>query len=210
MDWAVVAKFGGLVVAMLNPVGNLPVFLSETSSDEPRSRRKVSLLLAIALWVSLVLVFLGGHGVLAFFGVSLSAFMIAGGLLLLMFGLKQINNSASVVEPRPHENPTPGARFRDLLVPVCIPLYVGPGTISTCVVYSQQADNVVMKFAMVGALLLASALVGATFIGGGLVKHILGETGLVVVGRLMGLVLAGVGVELLLKGISGAFPGVLG
>lgn len=210
MEWGVVLKFTGVVVAMLDPIGNLPVYLKETAGDDPRVRRTVSLLLATALCIALVAVFMGGMTLLQFFGVSLDSFRIAGGLLLLLYGLARVQDRDRRHECRASDGPGIGSRFRALLVPICIPIYVGPGTISTVIVYSQTAESNWMRGAMIAALLAAGVIVGLTFLFSGLVKRVLGETGLSVAGRLMGLVLAAVGVELLVKGLSGALPGLIG
>ena len=209
MEWGLVLKFAGVVVVMLDPIGNLPVYLKETAGDDPRVRRTVSIMLAIALSVALVLVYVGGMALLQFFGVSLDSFKIAGGLLLLLYGLARVQDIERHVESAGDAPVGVGARFRALLVPICIPLYMGPGTISTVIVYSQSDDSGWMHWAMMGALIVVGGAVGLTFVFSGFVKRVLGDTGLSVTGRLMGLVLAAVGVELLVKGLQGALPGLI-
>jgi multiple antibiotic resistance protein len=194
--------------AIMNPVANTPVFLGVTADLDAAARRGVALravLLAFAI-VSAFATF--GREIFALFGITLVAFRIAGGILvgLVGFHLLQGENS-SVHTPTAEDN----ARSRDAalgvaITPLAMPVLAGPGTIATAMSLAAGSSlpGLVRVLSAFAAICLATWL---SFVGGESLVRFLGQNAIKVVGRLMGLILAVIGVQMIILGVSGAVAG---
>jgi multiple antibiotic resistance protein len=191
--------------AIMNPVANAPLFVSLTDSLTPPMRRRVAWQ-SVALAFVIVSVFaVLGRMVLSMFGITLPAFRIAGGILVGLVGYHLLQGRSSSVHT-PSEEDNAGSRDAALglaVSPLAMPILAGPGTIATAMSYSADADAV-----GVGLVLLAFALIclvtWAAFVGGEWLVRFLGQNAIKVVSRLMGLILAVVGVQMVIEGVRGA------
>jgi multiple antibiotic resistance protein len=143
-------------------------------------------------------------GIFRIFGITLPAFQIAGGILLLLLGIAQLNSSRSRVQP---EEQYEGMARDDISVfPLGMPLLAGPGAISTVVLFASEARGIGQMTGLLVAI--AGALVAShlTLKGAPLLYKVLGRTGLNLLTRIMGVILTAVAVQFILNGILGAFP----
>lgn len=192
--------------AIMNPIANTPIFLGLTADDDPKTRRRIAIN-AIILTFALIVVFcFAGKLIFELFGITLSAFRIAGGVLVALIGYNMLHGEQSKVQ-----NPTAGdrqdsiqAKLSVAVSPLAVPILAGPGTIATAMSFAADGgiDHVIVTIIAFGLLC------GVTFVcfifGQDLVK-VLGQNGLNVVTRMMGLILAVIGVQMLIEGIKGAF-----
>lgn len=194
--------------AMMNPIANTPVFLSLTSgipSDEVRIIARKSLILSFLI-VSLFA--FSGDLILHVFGISISAFRIAGGGIVTLVGYHLLQGPSSPVH-QPSQATLDDAKTRDAALsiaisPIAMPLLAGPGTIVTTINFTAQA-NVTSTLTIVTAFALICIITYLCFIGGEFLVKLVGKSILAVVSRLMGLILAVVGVQMLIEGIKSAF-----
>ena len=133
--------------ALIDPVGMVPLFAAATSSAPAAAQRRIALYVALFTFAFMSAFFLTGLGMLKFFGISMPAFRIAGGLMLLLMGLNMArddfstmfaevaNEAGESLDPRTYAR----RRFEDLIVPFGMPLLVGPGAISAAVIYAGEA-----------------------------------------------------------------------
>ena len=132
--------------ALIDPVGNTPLFAAATAGAPPAGRRLTAAYIALFAFVFLTFFFVTGLSLLRFFGISLAAFRIAGGVLLFLLGLDMARGdfAASLADATDDGRaddraPMRGAEFERLVVPFAMPLLIGPGAISTAVIYAGEA-----------------------------------------------------------------------
>lgn len=191
--------------AIMNPIANAPLFLGLTEDVDARTRRRVALhsvLLAFAI-VSVFAIL--GREIFAAFGITLPAFRIAGGVLVGLVGFHLLQGQESSVHtPSADDN----ERSRDAalgiaITPLAMPILAGPGTIATAMNFTADATlpEVVRTLS---ALALVCILTWLAFLSSDSLVKFLGQNAIKVVTRLMGLILAVVGVQMLIAGVAGA------
>ncbi|GJD99926.1 MarC family protein [Methylobacterium isbiliense] len=209
LDLAFATKVFAALFAIMNPIANLPVFLSLTEGASVAVQRRVALIAAAGTAIGCTLSILAGRPILDAFGLSVDDFRLAGGLLVLLIALSMVQGSASHAHAA-----TPSETARDLdpadvaIYPLTVPLLVGPGTIATLIIFGEtarHAGKAVELAAGVSAflVLLTGALLAAPFIG----SH-LSQTATAITRRLMGMILAAVAVEMMATSLRVLFPGL--
>jgi multiple antibiotic resistance protein len=156
--------------ALVDPIGNIPIFAAATAGASMRQRLSVSGLICIFIVVFLAFFFFTGLGLLQFFGISLAAFRIAGGILLLLLGLDMTREDflkmfadPEAIKDAQSEQGYARRRFQRLIVPFAMPLMIGPGAISTIIIQAGEAEKVGPAGQIAGMVaILAAGL--ATFI----------------------------------------------
>ena len=149
-----------------------------------------------------------GLKIIEFFGISIASFQVGGGTLLLISALQMLN--AQPAEARPTDvdegNQKVDAGASIAVVPLTIPLLTGPATISTMVIYAEKTRHLWEQAALVGYGVVIGLATYLTFSASGRIAKVLGRTGINVMTRLMGLILAAMAVELLADGLVKLFP----
>ena len=208
-DLAFSIKVFSALFAIMNPVANVPVFLSLTSGASDAERRKVAVTALIAVSIGCVVAAVAGSSILGIFGVSIDDFRLAGGLLVLLIALSMLHGSANS-----QQSPTDKER-KDLadadsvaIYPLAIPLLLGPGTIATMIVLGHSAVSGGKELAFAAGLgsfllLLAVCLLSAPLIG-----HYLSPRVTAITQRLMGMILAAIAVDMMMTSLRASFPGL--
>ena len=202
--------------ALIDPIGNVPVFAAATSGASPAGRRWVALYISLFVLALLAACYVSGLSLLQFFGISLPAFRIAGGILLLLLGLDMARNDmgAAFVDPtREHE--TIDARgyarrsFERLVVPFAMPLLIGPGAISTVIIYAGEAKRYGASGWATGLLALAAVALATLicFLLTPVISRLLGRVGMTITVRLAGLILCAMAVQFIIIGLHDATSG---
>jgi len=204
--------------ALIDPVGSAPLFAAATADATAAGRRLTAVYIAIFSFVFMVFFFVTGVSLLRFFGISLAAFRIAGGVLLFLVGLDMARGDlASKLARADTEVADLSARayarlgFERLVVPFAMPLLIGPGAISTAVIYAGEAGRLgwIGEVAGVGALLGISVSILASFWFAGLITRMLGHTGTIIVVRVLGLILCALAVQFIIVGVAESTIGLL-
>lgn len=204
--------------ALIDPVGNAPLFAAATAGAKAAGRRLTAAYIALFAFAFLAFFFLTGLALLRFFGISLAAFRIAGGVLLFLLGLDMARGDlADTLGEAAGEAAELSAhayarrRFERLVVPFAMPLLIGPGAISTAVIYAGEAGRLGLAGELAGlAVILAVALaVVACFWATGVISRALGRIGMIVVVRVLGLILCAMAVQFILAGLAGSTVGLM-
>jgi multiple antibiotic resistance protein len=205
--------------ALIDPIGNVPVFAAATVGATPAGRRRLALYIALFCLVFLALIYVSGLSLLRFFGISLSAFRIAGGILLFLLGLDMARNdftgrftdAAAGSEAALSTGAYAKERFERLVVPFAMPLLIGPGAISTVVIYAGEARPYGVTGFGAGLCVIAavSALIVPFFWTTSLVSRLLGRIGMTIVVRVLGLILCAMAVQFIIAGVGGSTHGVV-
>ncbi len=205
------------IFAVLNPFSIIPIFLAINEQTKSSVQRSMAAVISIFVVIALCAVLLIGDPLLQFFGISIQAFQIAGGILLFSTGLTMIQGTTRFIDrfvAQEEENLSSfqeaRARFRDLIVPIGTPLFVGPGSISTVILFGNQAKsqpNLLIGYGLVAAACLACAL--STYLillsASALVK-ILRSTGIAILSRLMGLLLCALAIQFVISALRSLMP----
>jgi multiple antibiotic resistance protein len=187
-----------ILFLVLDPFGNVPLFLVYLKGLSPDRQRRVILReLVIALAVLVVFLFLGRY-LLDLLRVSESSLGIAGGLVLFLIAIKMVFAGAEGLFTRPHE----GEPF---IVPLAIPLVAGPSAMATVILLMAREPGRWLEW--LAALLAAWLLAGAVLLLSAHLSRLLGDRGLAALERLMGLLLTTVAVEMLVSGVRQALTG---
>jgi multiple antibiotic resistance protein len=198
--------------ALIDPVGNVPVFAAATVGASPAGSRRLALYITLFAFGFLGVFFFSGVAILQFFGVSLAAFRIAGGILLFIMGLDMARNDfttrfASVGDGGPQSSRAYARqRFERLVVPFAMPLLIGPGAISTVVIYASETRvfGVAGLAAGVGVIAAVSLTILISFWLTGLISRLLGRIGMAIVVRVLGLILCAMAVQFVIIGVGAA------
>ncbi|MBF0546263.1 MAG: MarC family protein [Candidatus Riflebacteria bacterium] len=189
------------VLAIVDPFATAPIFLAITPNNTNDERKKMALQAAIiACGVLLVFVFTG-NWVFNFFGISVSAFRVAGGILLLSTALDTLRTNEGGKPQTPEEKRESVEKADVTITPLAIPLLAGPGAISTVALLGSNSKNI-GELVIVGLAVIVACAVSWLILKNSsrLIKFI-GQIGLKIVTRIMGLLLAGIGVQFILSGI---------
>ena len=204
--------------ALIDPVGTAPLFAAATTGAPPAGRRLTAAYIALFAFVFMSFFFLTGLTLLRFFGISLPAFRIAGGVLLFLLGLDMARGdlasqladgagSAAGLSARDYAL----AGFERLVVPFAMPLLIGPGAISTAVIYAGEAGKLGFagEAAGVGVIFAIAVSILATFWFAGLITRLLGRIGMIIVIRVLGLILCAMAVQFIMAGVADSTVGLL-
>ncbi len=206
----------GVLFAILNPPGNMPLFLVYTRDLEENVQRATAVLLSVFIFAVMVLSMFFGDDVLRFFGISIPSFQIAGGIIIFLIALSMIGgrhteNTSKVVSTESDLDPFKQAEsvLPKILVPLGIPIYCGPGAISTAVLIGNQAPDLITLALAIGVLGVIVVIITIFNIFSDIVSRLLGKQGVEILVRLMGLILAGIGIQLIFLGLGGLTTGVI-
>ncbi len=209
MDLAFFLKMFAALFAIMNPVANLPVFLSLTSDGGPAFQRRVALTVIVGLISGGLIVALAGNAILAVFGISLDAFRLAGGFLILLIALQLLSGEQSKTHHGSEEEKAHHKEQQNpAIYPITVPILLGPGTISTLIIFRGQVSHVSQDIAYAFALGGAIALLGGTFLAAPYLGKVLGQTATSVISRLMGMILAAIAMEMMVSSLKGLLPGL--
>jgi multiple antibiotic resistance protein len=192
--------------AIMNPLANAPIFVGLTDHMDAATRRGVALRGTLLAFVIASLFTILGREIFALFGITLPAFRIAGGLLVALVGYHMLQGEESSVHtPTAQDNAlSRDAAFGVAVSPLALPVLAGPGTIATAMNFAAES-TIPALLRVIGALALICVLNAVAFLGSEGLVRVVGQNGIKVVARLMGLILAVIGVQMLIGGIQGAF-----
>jgi len=201
------------LLAIVNPLAIVPFFIHYTHGFSELQRRQTIRVSSFSTFVVVAVCALAGLHILNFFGISLASFQVGGGFLLLTSALNmlsaqpaEVRPSASVLEDGA-EKAAQGASIA--VVPLTIPLLTGPATMSTVVIYADKAKTLTQLGTLVGYGVVVALATYVCFRLAAPIARVLGKTGISVMTRQMGLILAALAVEVISDGLIKLFP-VLG
>lgn len=194
---------------VVDPFAAIPLFLAITQGDPPAKRRVMALKAALACTATLLLFVAAGGLIFRLFGITLGAFRIAGGILLFLLALDMMRAQRSRVRTSPEEI-TEGVEKDDVaIIPLGIPMLAGPGSIATVTVLMSKAETAAKASIVVGCILTTGLLSYLLLRAAAVLERTLKQTGLNILNRIMGLILAAVAVQFVVSGIRDVLPQVL-
>jgi multiple antibiotic resistance protein len=191
---------------IIDPTGNIFPFLALSAGVGPGKTRALAGRACLFAFIILTFFVAAGRLVLTFFGIGLPAFQIAGGLVLFRIAFDMMEGRGHFNRLDTSSSLAPGD-YRDIaLIPLAMPLLSGPGAISTVLVLTARSKNLQDDALLVGVVALIMLLCYLLFISAARIMGVLKATGLRLLTRLMGLILAALAVEFIISGLKTAFP----
>ncbi len=206
--WAEQIKYLVGIFAILNPLGAIPIYLSLMADRRPDDMHRTALKAAVAMAVILILAVWAGDSLLAFFGIGIPAFRIAGGLLVLIIAIAMFDARTSTARHTDAEQAEAESKNDIAVVPLAIPLLAGPGAISLTIVDAHQAGSLPGKLVFCIGIAAVAAIVWLILRLAEPIGQRLGTGGLNIATRVMGLILAAMAVQFMADGMLELFPGL--
>jgi multiple antibiotic resistance protein len=196
------------LLAIVNPIGVVPFFIAFTQNFSREQRLRTIRVSSFTVFVVIAVSAVAGLKIIEFFGISIASFQVGGGTLLLISSLHMLNAQPAEVKPDDlsEGNQKADAGASIAVVPLAIPLLTGPATISTMVIYAEKTKFLWQHAVLVGYGVVIALVTFMVFSASGRIAKVLGKTGINVMTRLMGLILAAMAVELLADGLVKLFP----
>lgn len=191
---------------VVDPMATAPIYLAMTAADSAEQKRRTAFRAAVATFVTLALFAAVGGLIFRLLGISIGAFRIAGGVLLFLLAVDMLRAQRSRQRTSPEEE-IEGVDKADIsLFPLAIPMLAGPGSISTVMLLMSRVEDYWHYPVIFGAVALTAVGVYYVLRGALVMERRLGRTGLNVMQRVMGLILAAVAVQFVLEGIQAVLP----
>ena len=216
MEWSLFFNSLIGIIAILNPIGNMPIFLEHVENETPKVQRTVAVMMALSIFILMLVFFLFGNRILGMFGITLPAFRLAGSIMILLVGLRMLQGKSKFENHGIETAAASGNTFDQarnslshILVPVGMPLFIGPGTITTVILYSEKSSDITYALMMIVALFLSACLVGVVLLSSNYIFEKIGRNGTQIVVRFMGMILCAIAMQFMIDGIAQLLPGVL-
>ena len=188
------------VFFVVDPVGVVPIFIAMTQGDSPEELRDTARRASLVAGGLLIFFALCGTFLFKVVGVSLSAFRVAGGIVLLITALDMLRARQSETRTSPEEAQEATRKEDVAIVPLAIPLLSGPGAIATVMVLMSRASGMVSVLAVIVSIVVTMAASYFLLRGASLVQRVLGQSGVAILQRVMGLLLAAIAVQFIAEG----------
>jgi len=209
-SWGQYAQSATALFVIANPIGAVPMFIGLTTNQTEQERKRVVKTASSTVAIVLIVSIFAGEPLLSFFGVSLPSFRVGGGILILLMAIAMLQASPRRTHRTPEEAEEAAAKADVAVVPLGIPLVAGPGAISTIIIYAHQATAWVDIVFLIFASIFVAVSVWIALSLADPIRKLLGQTGINIVTRLLGLILAAVAVEFIAGGLSQLLPGLVG
>ncbi len=191
--------------AIMNPIANTPIFLGLTAEDNAVTRKAVALRSLVITFLLVAFFCILGKLIFELFGITLPAFRITGGILVFIIGVQMLHGEQSKMHsPTEEDNRnSKDAKLSVAISPLAMPILAGPGTIATAMNFS-STGNILQVIVTIVVFALLCFITYLFFIFGQRFVKFIGDSGIKVITRLMGLILAVIGTQMVLQGINGA------
>ena len=201
------------LIVLVNPFSALSIFLELTQGYTSRERRRTAQITALSVFIIMTVFIFSGNWILKILSISTGSFQVGGGILVFLIAVSMMNSGSNPAKPKigtqEHDEITVQPRPNMgavAIVPLAMPLIIGPGGISTVIIHASAARHMHDLFAIVAAGAAISVICYLSLLAAAKVSRWLGETGLTVLNRIMGMLLAAVAVEIVIAGIRSLFP----
>lgn len=189
--------------SIMNPFGTVPIFVSLTQKNNKSERNRIAFWTSINVLIILMISFFSGKFILMFFGISLNALKIAGGLIIASSGFALLTGEFSKHKGMKRSKVKEDIKTRSeiSLTPLAIPMIAGPGTISLLITYNQEYTGITNILTVVGAILLATTCIYLILKSSFYIVKVLGASGINALSRIIGFIVIAIGVEFIISSL---------
>jgi len=197
------------ILAIVNPLGAIPVFVNLTADTVLEERKRIARVAALSVALILIISVWSGEALLGFFGIGIPSFRVAGGLLILLMAISMMHARLSDTQHTANEAKEAEEKDNVAVVPLAIPLMAGPGAMSLVITLAHKNPNWAGRLMLSGGVVIVALVVWIALHLAEPLSRILGTTGINIGTRIMGLILTAVGVEFIAVGLKQLFPVLL-
>lgn len=200
------------VFSVADPLGLVPVYLAMTRACTPAQRGRTAIVASVAMAFTLAVFAAAGKAILHFFGLSIGAFRIAGGSLLFLMAVDMLRAQPSRPRTTPEEREEGASRAESAdvaIFPLAFPMLAGPGAIANAMMQMAGAKGAMQGAAIYAGILLAALATAIVLLVAARAEKRLGRTGLNVLERVMGLLLAAIAVQFVIDGVGDVLPALV-
>jgi multiple antibiotic resistance protein len=188
--------------SVLNPIGTVPIFVGLTQNDTKKERSRISLWTAINVFIILIVSFLIGQYVLIFFGISIDALRIAGGIIIVNSGFSLLSGKFTKKRGISKKAETDAQKRNDIaLTPLAIPMLAGPGSISLLIAFYQEHNETMEIIVSSFAILAIAFTIFIILRSAHYLAKILGASGIVAISRIIGFIVIAIGIQYIVSAI---------
>jgi multiple antibiotic resistance protein len=197
----------GALFSIMNPLGTVPVFVGLTEEHSKKERAAIAFWTAIDVLIILLLSFCAGQYILSFFGISLNALKIAGGLIIASSGFALLTGKFREHKGMKRKKVQADINSREAisLTPLAIPMLAGPGTISLLITYNQEYQLTAEIITLVGAMSFAALTIYIALKSAHFIVKFLGASGINALSRIIGFIVIAIGVEYIIIAVKSIF-----
>jgi multiple antibiotic resistance protein len=195
---------------VVDPMGAIPVFMAMTRDDTARKRRDMARRASIVAFLVLTTFAVAGTLIFKVFGISLGAFKVAGGILLLLTSIEMLRVQPQRTRVTPEEEREGAAKEDVAIFPLAIPLLAGPGSIATVISLMGRAGRIAFAVPVIVSIALTCVASYLMLVAADRISALLGVTGLNVMNRVIGLIIGAIAVQFIFNGLGDTFPGLSG
>jgi multiple antibiotic resistance protein len=199
-------KFIVAMIIMMNPLGSLSIFLQLTHKSTLKKQREIAFSCGTAMIIIMLVTVWSGQQLLTLLGITLPSFRCAGGIILLLMGLSMLQSKESPVNYSSDDDEAAKERESIAVVPLALPLIIGPGAISTLIIADNDFPLLINKLYMSGLCLMLAIGMAVLLYFAHPVARIVGESIIKVVTRIMGMIIMALAVGMMAEGLVGLFP----
>lgn len=199
-------KFLVAMIIMMNPLGSLSIFLDLTKKSARRLQHNIALRTSLAIIIIMLVTVWTGKGLLSLLGITIPSFRFAGGIILLLMGLAMLQSRESPVSYTPADDEAAKERHSVAIVPMALPVIVGPGSISTLIIAVGDYPQLMSKAWISFLCLFLSLGMGLMLYYAAKIAEIVGDSVIKVITRIMGMIIMAIAVGMLAEGLTGLLP----
>jgi multiple antibiotic resistance protein len=194
------------MIIMMNPLGSLSIFLQLTYRLRSSYQKRTAFICGLSVTIIMIISIWLGSQLLELLGITISSFRFAGGIILLLTGLSMLQSKDSPINHTPEDDIAAEERQSVAVVPLALPIIIGPGAISTLIIASNDYPSFLHKtWLSVLCFLLALGMFSILYFGSNIAKWV-GESVIKLITRIMGMIIMAIAVGMLANGLKGLIP----
>jgi multiple antibiotic resistance protein len=206
MTAAATVKLVVAMIVMMNPLGSLSIFLDLTKKSTVGAQRKIAKTATFAMIVIMLATVWTGKDILTLLDITISSFRFAGGIILLLMGLSMLQSKESPVNHTEEDDEAAKERESIAVVPLSLPVIIGPGAISTLIIAGNDYPQLFDKLWMSGVCCALAISMGVILFFGNAIARVVGPSVIKVITRIMGMIIMAIAVGMLADGLIGLLP----
>lgn len=190
------------LIALINPIGIIPTYIGLLGDYDPQEHKNITYRAILCAFIVLMTFSIMGNLIFNFFGITMDAFRIVGGILFMRIGLDMVESKISRTKSTPKEQKEAEEKDEIAYSPLGVPLIAGPGAITSVMILSNQVNSINEKILFTLSIVICMILTYIALIMGNTLSKKIGTTGIRIIQRLMGIILMVIAIQFIIEGLT--------
>jgi multiple antibiotic resistance protein len=190
------------LIALINPIGIIPTYIGLLGDHDPQEHKNITYRAILCAFIVLMTFSIMGNLIFNFFGITMDAFRIVGGILFMRIGLDMVESKISRTKSTPKEQKEAESKDEIAYSPLGVPLIAGPGAITSVMILSNQVNSIYEKILFILSIVICMILTYIALIMGNTLSKKIGTTGIRIIQRLMGIILMVIAIQFIIDGLT--------